>query len=67
VPLAPPPAAVPAAASGGPTGLEHMGWPAEEQDSYIRDHTAGWVTYLAACRTTSAASTQTSSRDGGRG
>jgi uncharacterized protein YndB with AHSA1/START domain len=29
------------------TGLEHMGWPAEEQDSYIRDHTAGWVTYLS--------------------
>jgi uncharacterized protein YndB with AHSA1/START domain len=32
------------------TGLERMGWSQEQQDSYVREHTQGWVTHLAHLR-----------------
>ena len=32
------------------TGLERMDWSDEQQDTYRRDHTQGWVTHLAHLR-----------------
>lgn len=32
------------------TGLEHMGWPHEQQDAYVREHNEGWVTHFARLR-----------------
>jgi uncharacterized protein YndB with AHSA1/START domain len=32
------------------TGLERMGWPREQQDTYARDHIEGWVTHLTRLR-----------------
>jgi len=28
------------------TGLEHLGWPQDQQDSYIREHSEGWATHV---------------------
>jgi hypothetical protein len=32
------------------TGLEQMGWSDEQQDTYVREHNFGWVTYLGRLR-----------------
>jgi uncharacterized protein YndB with AHSA1/START domain len=32
------------------SGLERMGWPQEQQDTFVDEHTHGWVTYLAHLR-----------------
>jgi hypothetical protein len=32
------------------TGLEDMGWTRQEQDTYIAEHTHGWVTHLGKLR-----------------
>jgi uncharacterized protein YndB with AHSA1/START domain len=32
------------------TGQERMGWSQEQQDTFVREHNQGWVTYLAHLR-----------------
>jgi uncharacterized protein YndB with AHSA1/START domain len=32
------------------TGQEQMGWSQEQQDTFVREHNHGWVTYLAHLR-----------------